>query len=211
MSIFRSNDLTDIELSLVIDGEATPAEEQRFKEMIDQKPEYTASYKRLSGLSDMLSMDLSPEFVAASQNRVRDRLSASIRAAVPSTTYTDGSWWQRSVSLPLPVIAAATVLFLVMAVGLMMNPGVLSNQEYTAGHLASVRPVNVQVQVNGEESDLLLRWLEEQNQVGKVTIQLPDHVEFQLRGEPVLMRPGDSSPEFDEDALEIVPWEAPTE
>ena len=45
--------------------------------------------------------------------------------------------------------------------------------------------MNVQVQVNGNESDMLMRWLEEQNQVGNVTIQLPETAEFQLRGEPV--------------------------
>lgn len=211
MSIFRNNDLTDIELSLVIDGEATPAQEQRIKEKIDRDPEYTASYKRLSGISDLLSKDLSPKSVTVSQDRVRDRLVASVGATFPSATLDRGSWWQRSVSLPLPVIAAATVLFLVMAVGLMMNPGVLSNQEYTAGHLASERSVNVQVQVNGEESDLLLRWLEEQNQVGNVTIQLPEHAEFQLRGEPVLMKPGDTSASNDESEFEIVPLEAPAE
>ena len=164
MSIFRSSDPTDIELSLMIDREATPTQEQRIEEKIDQRPEFTALYERLSRLSDLLSIDPSPDVVSASQNRVRDRLSASIGVAAPSTTRGDGSWWRRSVSLPLPVVAAASVLILVMAAGLMMNPGVLSNRKYSADHLAGERPVNVQVQVNGEETDLLLRWLEEQNQ-----------------------------------------------
>ncbi|MDA3950355.1 MAG: hypothetical protein PF508_14200, partial [Spirochaeta sp.] len=121
-----------------------------------------------------------------------------------------GSWWQRSVALPLPVIAAASALFLVMAVGLVLNPGVLSNQYRTVSDLGSNAPVNVQVQMNGSESDMLLRWLEEQNQVGNVTIQLPESAEFQLRGKPVLMRPESPDDGTDEE-FEIVPMEVSTE
>jgi hypothetical protein len=124
--------------------------------------------------------------------------------------YGSGAWWQRSVALPLPVIAAASALFLVMAVGLVLNPGVLSNQYRSVAELGGTAPVSVQVQVNGNESDMLLKWLEEQNQVGNVTIQLPESAEFQLRGKPVLMRP-ESLQDGAEDELEIVPMEVSPE
>ena len=123
--------------------------------------------------------------------------------------YETGAWWQRSIALPLPVVAAAAALFLVMTIGLILNPGVLSNDR-TVADLQSDAPVNVQVQVNGNESDMLMRWLEEQNHVGNVTIQLPETAEFQLRGEPVLMRPK-SLPEETDNEFEIVPMETSAE
>lgn len=146
--------------------------------------------------------DVPDTVVAVAQRRVWDRIVQD----------TKRYWWQRSISLPLPVAAAASILFLVMTIGLIINPGVLSNDPPTAGLIAGTNPVNVQVQVNGAESDLLLKWLEEQNQVGNVTIQLPDHAEFQIRGEPVLLKPeNDLLRHDDSEQFEIVPMEAPGE
>ncbi|MFO8044076.1 MAG: hypothetical protein R6U25_12810, partial [Alkalispirochaeta sp.] len=40
-----------------------------------------------------------------------------------------------------------------------------------------------------DQTEQLLQWLNERQSVETVTIQLPDTAQFQLRGEPVFLRP----------------------
>lgn len=189
------------------------------------------SESTLRHVSELAQTPIPEALVERARSRVWERLQTSIadeavasgwdRQAVDTAEdridgrsfaggYDSGAWWQRSVALPLPIIAAASALFLVMAVGLVLNPGVLSNQYRSVAELGGTAPVNVQVQMNGNESDMLLQWLEEQNQVGNVTIQLPESAEFQLRGKPVLLRP-ESLQEGTDEELEIVPMEVSAE
>lgn len=203
MYTFR-NDKRDEDLSALYDGELSAPRRDEVERRIREDAPSKQTYARIAALHTALSEAVPEETVQSAQRRVRERVQTTLTRRVASP------WWERSVSLPVPVVAAASVLFLVMTVGLILNPGVLSNRVYTAADLAEQRSVNVQVQMNGGEGDRLMQWLEEQNQVGNVTIQLPDHAEFQLRGEPVLMRPpydqNDESESFD-----IVPMEVPAE
>jgi hypothetical protein len=205
MSIFPNNGYTGTFVSRYLDGEVSADEEQRFVAALEESTELRAGVERMRRVQEALSDGVDERIVEDAQKRVSAALADSLRYRYRAPD----PWWQRQVSLPMPVMAAASVLFFIMAAGLIINPGVLANRYHTAGEIAGNNPVNVQVQVSGAESDLLLRWLDEQNEVGSVTIQLPEHAQFQLRGEPVFLRP--SAVTGDEEPLEIVPVEVPAE
>jgi len=205
MSIFPNNEYTGTFISRYLDGELSAGEEQRFTAALAEDTVLQARVERMRQVQQALNVGADDRTVGAAQERVSVALSDSLRYRYGGAD----PWWQRQVSLPMPVMAAASALFIIMAVGLIINPGVLANRYHTAGEIAGNAPVNVQVQVSGAESDLLLKWLDEQNEVGSVTIQLPEHAQFQLRGEPVFLRPSDVT-DGDEE-MEIVPLEVPAE
>ncbi|MFP4152067.1 MAG: hypothetical protein ACLFR8_07470 [Alkalispirochaeta sp.] len=205
MSIFRNDAYDGATVSRYLDGELPVHEEDRFTAALETDAGLRNTVEQMRRVTGILGTDIDPGTVQAAQNRIAAALAETLRyryrAPVP--------WWQRQISLPMPVMAAASVLFIIMAVGLIINPGILANRYYNVGDVAGNNPVNLQVQVSGAESDLLLNWLDEQNDVGSVTIQLPEDAQFQLRGEPVFLRP--SAADTDEDDLEIVPLEVSTE
>jgi anti-sigma factor RsiW len=213
MFTFRNDDSMDTALSRYLDGEMLPHERARTEERIQTDPDTANLYRRLETLSMVLSDDPSDALVAGSSERVRRQLDWELaRHHVTESHAPTFAFWHRNLSIPLPVVAAASVLFLVMAVGLIVSPVLPSAPERSVADLAGSRtPVNVQVQVGGPESDLLMRWLEEQNSVGQVTIQLPEDAEFRLRGEPVLMRPDFLDSPEDGEEHEIVPLEVVSE
>lgn len=210
MFTFRNEDLTDTALSRYLDGEMLPHERARTEERIRKEPDTEHLYRRFETLSTVLTEAPTDSLVGSASERVRRRLEWELaRHHVAESRGPSFAFWHRSLSIPFPVVAAASVLLLVMAVGLIVSPIIPSSSGRTVADFADSRaPVHVQVQMGGSESDMLMRWLEEQDSVGHVTIQLPEHAEFRLRGEPVLIRPDFLDQPSEEEEYEIVPLEA---
>jgi len=93
-------------------------------------------------------------------------------------------WWQIDVHLPLPAVVAAAAVILVFAY-LVIGP---IHRDSVTDIAHAPESVDIRVHVDAEHTTELLDWLNSQ-EVGNITIQLPDNAEFSLQGEPVLLRP----------------------
>jgi len=93
-------------------------------------------------------------------------------------------WWQIDVHLPLPAAVAAAAVILVFAY-LVIGP---IHRDSMTDIARALESVDIRVHVDAEHTTELLDWLNSQ-EVGNITIQLPDNAEFSLQGEPVLLRP----------------------
>jgi hypothetical protein len=157
-------------------------------------------------LRDALPVD--PAVVTRAQDRVRARLdeslSGSARGVIPHR-----SWWDRGVTLPMPVVAAAALVVMIATALVVTVPGLIPRQPdltSVAERARTAETLNLEVRVDITETEELLRWLNQQETLETVTIQLPESAQFQLRGEPVLLRPNaPEAPAADE--FVIVPLE----
>jgi hypothetical protein len=169
---------------------------------------------QLRGVEALLrdSLPVDPAVISRARERVRSRLDQSLSGS-GQRTISRRSWWDRGVTLPMPVAvaAAAALVMMIGAALLAAGPGLMpgrSDVASVAERARAAETLNLQVQVDIAETEELLRWLNRQEALETVTIQLPESAQFQLRGEPVLLRPNapaESSSRDDE--FVIVPLE----
>lgn len=177
--------ISRIDISAYLDGEMSPTEQDRLRREIEADAEISAEVRRLAAVDAVLRRDRSSVLkreVRDAQDLVRARLQTSTRGLTIHRP-----WWETEIRLPVPIAVAATAAFLLMTVMFVLqsNRVVPTN----AGALAAGEgTVNVQVNVDGDDTDALLAWLNRQETFNNVTIQLPEQAEFQLRSAPVLMR-----------------------
>lgn len=197
MSIFdRRTRRQDRIVSAYLDGELNGEEIMHVENLVEQDDPLRSRldrYRRVADLLQNASASDVPAFeISEAAERVRSRIDRTIRVRPMHQP-----WWRVRVSLPVPVLSAAAVLVLVLAGALTMNvfrsgqSGTGDSVSASAG-LTGVgspeRQVNVQVNVDADHTDRLLQWLNEQGQSQQITIQLPEQAQFQLRGDPVLIR-----------------------
>ena len=193
MSIFRS-DSPSADLSALLDNELSPQDARELAAALHEGSHELQEYTRTEQIHSMLAASqISDDQIAAAQARVRGRLERSIRAVHQRD---QRAWWERSVVIPMPVAATAMIVLMLFAVILASRfaaPGTTiasGAPRSAAGEIADrAESVNVQVTVNGDQTEQLLQWLNERQSVETVTIQLPETAQFQLRGEPVFLRP----------------------
>lgn len=206
MSMFRADRTDDTaDASAWIDGELSPADRAGFDAEVQRSGQVRDTVDRIRTVSDVLSRNEPAEHeVAAAAERVRTRLDRSLRGRAAG-----GGVWSRQVRIPMPLVAAAAAVIVALSVAVvsLALPGE-SVEPYTVADLTDdTRNLNLQVHVDALESEALLQWLMAQSRLEQVTIELPQQVQFQRRGEPVLLRPGDDG---EDSRLEIVPM-APIE
>lgn len=212
MSIFRSNPQS-ADLSALLDNELPHRSAEMIEAAVGDDTLDGRELRRLQRVHTLLeSPPISSDEIAAAQARVRLRLDRSLRGVYHRDLR---PWWERSVTIPMPVAATAMVALLMLAVILASRiapfGGAGASQE-TAGEIAQrAESLNLQLNVNGDQTEQLLQWLNERQSVETVTIQLPDTAQFQLRGEPVFLRPelpGEETMNATADeTLEITPLE----
>lgn len=207
MSIFRSEHSgTAADISAYHDDELSPAAKRAIAAQLASSPARRRELDRLQRVSDSLGTgEVSRHEIEVAAERVRERLNRSLRGR-----HIGGGIWSRRVRIPMPLVAAAAGVMVALSAAVVVLAWPRdSAQPYTVADLTdSDRNLNLEVHVDSLESEALLRWLTEQGRLEQVTIQLPDQVEFQRRGEPVLLR---RSEENAEEELEIVPMSSPPE
>lgn len=203
--------ISRIEINAYLDGEISPVESDRIKQTIAEDERLSAELGRLDSVHRLLRDDrerMSREEILETQTAILSRLQHSVRGLRVRR-----SWWESDVRLPLPVAAAATVAFLLMTTMFVVQSARPARPD--AGTIVGEGAVNLQVNV--DDTDALLSWLNQQEAVNNVTIRLPEQAEFYLRSAPVLMRRDESGGGFlpvppmhtsdEEDSWEIVPLE----
>lgn len=211
MSIFRSSaSQRDQILSALLDEELTDREAQRVNRALEQDDDLRRRHERLSLVKGALqgsgSTDLSATDLSAAADRVRMHVERTIRVRPLNPP-----WWRVNISLPVPVLSAAAVLIFVLAGALTFSTmqgngptdSVAGERPGLAGIGIADRHINVQVNVDADHTDRLLQWLNEQSSSQQITVQLPEQAQFQLRGDPILVRREPSGAA----ELEIVPLE----
>ncbi|MDR2404306.1 MAG: hypothetical protein LBD78_09800 [Spirochaetaceae bacterium] len=102
-------------------------------------------------------------------------------------------FWRRSLSVPLPAVAAAAAVFLFLLFGLAFNnrpAGTMNLQDTTVamgieGDLQNIEPVS---DING-----ILQYLGGEDQGDIVIIRLPESRNFMSSGEPTIIKAADYS------------------
>lgn len=174
-----------VDISAYLDGEMSPVVCDRLRREIGEHDELARESTRLKEVRRRLREDrgtVLEEDILEAQARIGTRLEQSTRGLRIRKPL-----WESDVRVPVPIAAAATVAFLMMTAMFVLQSNRTMRPE--AGSIASGEgTVNVQVNVDGEDTDALLAWLNKQETLNNVTIQLPEQAEFALRGAPVLMR-----------------------
>jgi anti-sigma factor RsiW len=201
-----STALNNRDISAYFDGELSGVRNLEVERALDSSAQ--AQLARYRNLGELLHgfAELEPPDSASAEIRVWQKLQRSITGIEPGVR-----WWKRSVVLPVPLVVAAS-LFVGLLVGV-VGGGVISSPSVPA--LAQASGVDLHIQVEAQHTAELLAWLDSQQEVQQVSIQLPDSAQFQFRGEPVLARAADlrrgSSDDSVSGELQIVPLISPEE
>lgn len=191
-------------VSALFDEELSTQEAQLIQETIQADGKLKHFHNKIQVLNTGFQ-SFAPDDAAVKQ--AQDTVLEHVRRTI-RVRPTQIPWWQQSLSLPAPLVAAATVVF-VLSVGVFLSQSPLFEAHEIRSASSSLsefdigsRNVNVQVNIDSANTDQLLQWLNNQVDTQQVTIQLPDQALFQLRGEPVMLRP-----ELDSESLRIIPME----
>ena len=189
-------------VSAFVDGEVPSPWRERLEEHLASCAKCASLAAKYTALGERLRAELAADD-AASLARGRAKLDAllSSRAeaevsgmpAVGGATILDASRrsWRRSVSLPLPLAAAAALLAVLLGGSAAMvalrpsrGPAI---QAVASGEIA---PPSSQARAQPASMDELLRYLDAQGGQVTLTIKLPDETTFGSAGKPVIMRSG---------------------
>jgi anti-sigma factor RsiW len=98
--------------------------------------------------------------------------------------------WRRRIELPLPLVAVAAGLFVLLGVALVFA---VANQDMRMMRITTEPSGITEVQVAAPIKDLekILQYLENQEGKKETVIRLPENSEFFVLGEPVLLRAKD--------------------
>jgi anti-sigma factor RsiW len=173
-------------LSAYLDGELDSHTARKVEARLREEEEFRRAYESLKQLKATMTSEAEPDYLA-SATRLWERLEGSLqrrrREPLP--------FWRRQVSLPMPLAAAAAVLFFSIA-GIAIYLAGAGQQESRALAGANPRELDITIQVDDDQARELIRWLEERKDVQQVNIQLPETPRFELIGEPVLMPASDA-------------------
>lgn len=216
MSIFGNNrSRRDRIVSAFLDEELPASDKEYVETAVARDDSLEQLRDRYAGVKSVLQDSrwgsVSDRDVTDAAARVRAHIERTIRVRPLHPP-----WWRMQLSVPLPVLSAAAVVILVLAgvlAGTMLTPEAGSGpQTAVTPGLAGVgspdRQINVQLNVESSQTEQLLQWLNEQSSNQQVTVQLPEQAQFQLRGDPVLIRrQSDGDTGVRDSDLQIVPLE----
>lgn len=200
MSTFDHNDWS---VSAALDGELSPEQMRSFERERSAHPHLQGELDRMRAVSARVrSVAVPDDAVSYASDRVQQEIAFSLR----HRRYRR-SLWSQDVRVPLPAFVAAAAVVIAFMGALALRDIAPRSAGSVADLGAAPSGVNLEVRVGSSDTEALLRWLESQNSVEQVTIELPDSVQFVPRGNPVMQRAADT----DDDTLEFVPLEAAEE
>ena len=166
------------DISAYLDGELPADAARELERKLEADITAREELERLRGLRSTLHDAEEPDFQAGHE-RVWMSLENRLGLKQPL--------WRRRVSLPYPAVAAAAVAVFALA-GLLVwfvGPASSGIGEFER---AAATAAEAQVAVGGLDGEDLLGWLQQHDQAGEVSMELPDNARFQIMGEPQLMR-----------------------
>jgi anti-sigma factor RsiW len=167
-------------LSLYYDGELPSPWKEKLEthlEACSPCRERLEQFRRLSGTLDCGSSTQAPE------ERVWQRLNGggARKREVPARV------WNRSVSVPLPLLAAAAALILAFAVFFVRTPRAAAPDD------SALAAFDMQTIVPVSDMEGVLQYLGDDNSPDIMIIRLPESRSFMSSGEPAIIRAADYS------------------
>lgn len=188
-------------LSAYFDGELDSDAAIEVERLIEEEDHAKALFRRFSRVHERLrgaprpgeaareDLDLSEDIdLGASSERTWHRIQARIaafadydHAGLPDAR--DAR--RRGITMPIPLAVAASLLLIVSFTAAVW----LAARQSPAPALASSNgPVNVTIEVDDFTAEGLVRWLQEEDMLGELTVNLPASPQFRMRGEPQLIK-----------------------
>ena len=172
-------------LSAYLDGETPSHLSESIRSHLRGCPQCQARLERLKSVKQHLNQaeHLDDRY---SKARVWARLKDS-SARGPEDK---DAFWRRRINLPLPLVALATGLFVLLGFALVLT---VANRDMRMMKITTEPSGITEVQVAAPIRDLekILQYLEKQEANKESIIQLPEGSEFYVLGEPVLLRAKD--------------------
>jgi anti-sigma factor RsiW len=171
-------------LSLYHDDELPPPWKEKLESHLSVCPDCIKRLEQLRCLSGILDAPVDDYAAGPARERVWQRLSSSIAEGVSGRTWTQPVW-NRSVRVPLPLLAAAAALALAFVVFFVRNPRTAApaNSALSALDMQTVVPVT---DMNG-----VLQYLGNDDSADIMIIRLPESRSFSSHGEPAIIRAAD--------------------
>lgn len=160
--------------------------EKPFNELVAVHISDCGSCKRevegIKSVSQYLHSEPEPDF-EDSKSRVRVKLENGLPAA-PTPNF-----WSKKISVPIPMAMAGMLLFFLMVGGLFVVFNLTNGYNNDISALAAEE--NRQTEVLMTDLEMVTRYMESQNDIIEVTMQLPEESRFYFSGEPRLIREQD--------------------
>jgi len=181
-------------VSLYLDGELPSPWDGKMEAHLESCEKCRAALAEYRSIKDYLSGD-KEKHQAGAQERVWQKLTAPSLVISPEPRRATGisRVWSRNITLPLPVAAAAALVFVVLIalVGLRGQPqSAPVLQEQIA---ASAMGLNDNGMVNIQDMAGVLQYLSSQDNGDFMVIRLPESRTFSRVGEPALINAADYS------------------
>ncbi|MCK4516708.1 MAG: hypothetical protein KAU31_15715 [Spirochaetaceae bacterium] len=172
----------DVLISAFLDGEVPEQFRAEIEASIESDSVCNARFKRLTRLRATLHRHDVPEL----ESRMTESLASIHRRVAVIPRFGVGPRW-RQIQVPLPAIAAAAFVVVVLAAVLVWS--FLPKPPASApDYLAQGQDVDVTIRVDDADMERVLQWLADKEMLGEISIQLPER-QFQIVGEPVLLKP----------------------
>jgi anti-sigma factor RsiW len=171
-------------LSAWVDGEVSSPWRESLERHLESCPSCTAYTMELKSLRLAYAADA--ESIAQVAGRIRTRVYDGVILGASSRTPV----WTRRLSIPLPVAAAAALVFSVLAMALAMTGA--RNSELRMAIQSTAAPVPVAS--SGQAMDSIFEFLARQEGGVNITISLPSGTFAGAPGEPFIVREVDYKP-----------------
>ena len=179
----RENDV----LSAYLDGEVDSTTARMVEARLLEDEGFRRTYESYLRIREAINEEEEPDYNAASA-----RVWEHIERTRESVERERPAIWRKRLSIPLPLAAAAALLFFAMA-GISIYFAT-EGESRAPTALAGINPseLDITIQIDNEQARELIRWLEEREDVQQVNIELPETPRFELIGEPVLVPASDA-------------------
>lgn len=176
-------------LSAHLDKEVPGPWDGMIAQAIEADPGTFAEYDRFRRLQTAVRSLPGPDV-----DEAKDRVYRAVVARTAMHSRRPIPIWRRRV--PVTVAAAAGVVAAML--GALVVYAVTAAQGPAGLQMSDEGRIDVTINVDDEGLEEVIRWLNARNEIGQVSIELPETPRFQFQGEPTLMRSSDFNAFIDE-------------
>ena len=169
-------------LSAYFDNELEKPFNELVAAHIDDCDSCSGEVDAIESVSNYLHSEPEPDF-EASKARVREKLETNVPEA-PTPNF-----WSKRISVPVPMAMAGMVLFFLLVGGIFVVSNLANGYNNDVSAIAAEE--SRQTEVLMTDLEMVTRYMESQNDIIEVTMQLPEESRFYFSGEPRLIREQD--------------------
>jgi len=191
-------------ISAYLDGEISAGWKNRIERLATEDEELRDTLDRHRAVHETLQSQSEPDFADVAERSwsiVRRRIAESSGQTIPEVEKVLNrrrkpvSVWRRKVSVPIPVATAAALAVVFLTAFVLIRLSGINRIDPSEATVAQTMD-GLKVTVSAKDVEQLLEILNGQNKVQNVKIELPVKHQFQMIGQPVLLRASDGFGSF---------------